>query len=194
MDEADGTESRLRRLFEAGQWCEAFDLAYQAYYPQIAGFCVNRLATNVYDCATDGEEIAQQVFLEFSRTLKQGRFRWDCSSVRTSLFNRALHRCIDRIRAAKRDGLWHGDNVSQMEVAGRQPLPEEALLNEEGLRLLRRHIEALRDIDRDIVVLRYYYDFPAAEIARIVDRTPENVRKRLSRALRTLKEGLLGEA
>ena len=173
MDEADGTESRLQKLFEAGQWQEAFDLACQAYYPQIAGFCVNRLATIVHDPAADGEEIAQQVFLRFYQALIDGKFRWLSSSVRAFLFILARHRCIDRVRAARKHAARYGHDISQMEVADRQPLPEEALLNEEELRLLRKHIEALRDIDREIVVLCYDYDFPTAEIARIVDRRQE---------------------
>jgi RNA polymerase sigma-70 factor (ECF subfamily) len=193
MDNTDGTESRLQKLCEEGQWREAFDLAYQAYYPEIAGFCVTRLAKIVNDPVADGEEIAQQVFLEFFRRLGQGEFRGDRSSVRTSLFLLVRRRCIDRVRAAQRNAARHGTEISQTDRAPKQRLPEEALLNEEWLRLLHTHIEALRDIDRDIVVLRYYHGFSDAEIAGIVGLLPGNVRARRRRAFRILREGLLGD-
>jgi RNA polymerase sigma factor (sigma-70 family) len=97
------------------------------------------------------------------------------------------------VRAAQRNAARHGTEISQTDSALQQPLPEEALLNEEGLRLLREHIEALRDIDRDIVVLYYHHNFTDAKIAGIVDLLPDNVRARRTRALRILREGLLGD-
>lgn len=54
-------------------------------------------------------------------------------------------------------------------------------------------VQALPDRRRDAVVLRYYADLPADEIARLLDCRPATVRSLLKRGLDSLKEVLTDE-
>jgi RNA polymerase sigma-70 factor (ECF subfamily) len=66
--------------------------------------------------------------------------------------------------------------------------PEEESLQQERLRELRRAIGTLNNDKRDLLALRYAGGLTAAEIAPLVGKSPEAVKKQLQRTLRQLKE------
>jgi RNA polymerase sigma-70 factor (ECF subfamily) len=186
----DQIESRLRELIAEKRWDDAFRCTYEAYYPQIAGFCINTLYGHVNDHIADGKDIAQQVFLEFFRTLIEERFRLHAARVRTFLFARARHRCVDELRRLNRGGPAPDVGAYQTEMVAPQPMPEEVLLDEAQLRALWRKIEELRAVDREIVKLHYQVGLSIAEIADVLRLREGNVRTRLSRTLQRLREEL----
>lgn len=47
----------------------------------------------------------------------------------------------------------------------------------------------IKDIYRDVLVLMYYYDFSVAHTAKILDTTEDNIRVRLHRVLKQLRQG-----
>jgi RNA polymerase sigma factor (sigma-70 family) len=181
-------EATLRDLIVDGRWDEAFTHAYSAYYPQIAGFCVNGLTGTLHDPVTEGEDIAQQVFLEFLQTLKQGRFRLHIARVRTFLFDRARKRCVDRLRAVQRRNASHDIDVYQTDVMDPHPRPEDTVLDEEQQKTLWERVGQLREVDRTIVMLHYQGGLSDGEIASVLHMEAGNVRVRLSRALQRLRE------
>lgn len=59
---------------------------------------------------------------------------------------------------------------------------------------VRRAVSALPDRQRLVLVLRYYLDLPAAEVAQRLDTTPAAVRASTKRAVARLREQLGPEA
>jgi RNA polymerase sigma factor (sigma-70 family) len=68
--------------------------------------------------------------------------------------------------------------------------PESALLRSEQNMVVRRALEAARDPDRRLLVLRYAGDWSDAELADLLGVTPGAVRKRLHDARRRLRPAL----
>ncbi len=66
--------------------------------------------------------------------------------------------------------------------------PELALLRAERLRELRSRLAQLEPARRDLLALRYAGGLTAAEIAPLVGKSPDAVKKQLQRTLQTLKE------
>ena len=68
--------------------------------------------------------------------------------------------------------------------------PLNLVINGESLQAVIESILELKPIYRDVIFLRYSQDLTAEEIARILNITPENVRKRLQRARELVRESL----
>jgi RNA polymerase sigma-70 factor (ECF subfamily) len=54
--------------------------------------------------------------------------------------------------------------------------------------LLQESLAQLRDVDRMLLVLRYWKELPMADIADIMGKTESAVRKQLERAKQRLRE------
>lgn len=67
---------------------------------------------------------------------------------------------------------------------------EAAAEHKELLKQLFRELKALDSKYADVLILRYYYNFKEKDIARILKITPENVRIRVHRGKKILKESL----
>ncbi len=61
------------------------------------------------------------------------------------------------------------------------------IVNEENARLLRELIRKLKPIYRDVILLRYYYNKPSAQIAKELNISENLVNQRLRRAKMILK-------
>lgn len=140
------------------------------------------IARNCLGAAATAEEVAQDIFLELFRNIR----KIESPKHLVAWLRRAtVNRCIDHSR--------------RMSVRSEVPLldglhpcssgePGDALLRE----LLRRHVAALPDWQRAVVVLRYQEEMDLAEIAETLSIPVNTVKSRLHRALECLRE-LLNE-
>ena len=78
-------------------------------------------------------------------------------------------------------------------VSGRGPLPLEYLEREETFGQLRAELAKLAAPDREILTLRYAFDYNANEIAEILEINSTAVHMRLSRARQRLAERLTAQ-
>jgi len=85
---------------------------------------------------------------------------------------------------------WHGERPTEI-------LPEPAAADQLGESLERdamwRHVKALPNRQRAVLVLRYYEDQSEAETARLLGVSVGTVKSQTSRALATLREKLSAE-
>jgi RNA polymerase sigma-70 factor (ECF subfamily) len=85
---------------------------------------------------------------------------------------------------------WHGERPTEI-------LPETAAADQLGESLERdamwRHVKALPNRQRAVLVLRYYEDQSEAETARLLGVSVGTVKSQTSRALATLREKLSAE-
>lgn len=152
------------------------------------------------DSMAEAEEAAQDVFVAAIKSLH--RYRGD-AALTTWLYAITVNVCRNRLRKRKALGrlrsvlqsLFHTSEAGDATGAIERPVaqtPEELVLRHEAGGALRRAVNALGEKHRVVVILRYYHDFPVAEIARMLRISEGTVHSRLFAARERLK-GMLEE-
>jgi len=170
----------LRAWIQAGQRRRAGEWLVRTYAGEVLGLC----AAMVRDRAA-AEDLTQEVFGAAFTGLDQ--FRGD-ASVRTWLLAIARNRCIDHLRARRRDP-WAGigDDLEPDDQPDDTPLPGDLL----GRRAeVEAALAALGEGERALVVLRFRHGLDHAELAAAFGLREGTVRMRISRALRRMREAL----
>jgi RNA polymerase sigma-70 factor (ECF subfamily) len=137
------------------------------------------------------EDITQDVFSDAFRAL--GTFRGD-SSPRTWLLSIARNRCIDYLRAHKRDP-WGG----ALDESAPDPdeHPDQGALGSEWFAdrsVVLRALDALAEAERALVVLRFKNGLEYDELAEVFGLREGTVRMRVSRALARMRQVLESDA
>lgn len=71
--------------------------------------------------------------------------------------------------------------------------PEDIIVSNDGAEALYKAICSLPDAMRDVLLLKYHYDYANSEIAEVLGLVNGTVRTRISRARKMLSEKLKGE-
>ena len=132
------------------------------------------------------QDIAQDVFLAAWRNL--GKLRSPASFLpwlRQTTRNRA--RTWVRDRGRRRLAATRVDDLLP-EVADGGPDPSELLSKREERRLVAEALADLPDDAREVVILYYREGQSVAQVADLLDLTPDAVRQRLSRGRRRMRE------
>jgi RNA polymerase sigma-70 factor (ECF subfamily) len=155
---------------------QAFETLYRAYHAPLWRFA--HLAVNSSAVA---EELVQDVFL----AVWQGRETWDVrESVRGWLYAAVRNRAIKYRRHAQ-VGQRLVDDVTDDQVPGMGEAPIDSHDAVEGGDLedaITRALAAIPERRRVAMTLRWKHALSPAEIARVLQTTPESVRVLLSRA------------
>ncbi|NLG25965.1 MAG: sigma-70 family RNA polymerase sigma factor [Clostridiales bacterium] len=127
------------------------------------------------------EDAVQDTFVKAYRAL--GRFRGECDE-KTWLTGIAINTCKNYRRNP-----WHRfvDRAVEMER-----MPERGTGDDPGDGEVLRQIAHLSKAHREVVLLYYYQELPAREIAGLLNISEEAVYARLARARRKLKTRLEG--
>jgi RNA polymerase sigma-70 factor (ECF subfamily) len=78
------------------------------------------------------------------------------------------------------------------QLVGREPNPSEAAREVEQRRWLQEALDRMHPLDREVLALRHFEQLTSAETAQVLGLTPSAASKRHVRALKRLKEILLG--
>jgi RNA polymerase sigma-70 factor (ECF subfamily) len=145
----------------------------------------------------DPESVLQDVFLRAWKewnVQRPPREHWEWW-----LYRLAWRRTIELMRAAlgpdrnaDREVPWGDESAARFadDLAASQTGVSTALGREETRALVRRAIEKLDAIERDIIFLRFYEHLPFKAIAVIVELEPNTANQRCVRALLKLKKHL----
>jgi RNA polymerase sigma-70 factor (ECF subfamily) len=106
------------------------------------------------------------------------------SERRSWLFRIARNAAIDGQRRERRRLPW----LTHEQPAGSSETPESLALRGERIAEVRQLVAQLAPDKRDLIALRYAGGLTIAEIAPLVGKSPEAVKKQLQRTLRQLKE------
>jgi RNA polymerase sigma factor (sigma-70 family) len=133
----------------------------------------------------DAEDATQEAFIKAYRNLH--RFRAG-SAFRPWLLTIVANEARNTRRGAgRRTGL-------ALRVAARRDADvasaEEEAVRADGRQVLLDAVATLRDLDREIVALRFFAGLSEAEMAGALDIAPGTVKSRLSRALTRLRAAL----
>ena len=175
-------EIDLRRLQDDTYRSEVLTALMRAQQDQLFRYCVVRLG-EVY-----GEEVAQDVFVTAWESLP--KFRHD-AKIETWLVGIAKYKCAQAFRnRTRRQAIARtfAEDIRQQAHADTAGGTEHPAGVEEPLARLAHYMQQLRDDERILLNLRYIKALPVAEIAALVGKSEDAVRKRLLRTLQRLRQ------
>jgi RNA polymerase sigma-70 factor (ECF subfamily) len=148
----------------------------------IAHYCTSWLGDGI------AAEVTQDVFVTAWETLPS--FRPD-APLRRWLFGIARHKCQQAFRnRARRRAIAHTflDDIRRHVHTEPDHTPEHTMADEAQRTALQESLAQLQDVDRMLLVLRYWKELPMADIADIMGKTESAVRKQLERARQRLRQ------
>ncbi len=157
---------------------ERFLEAYDAHADEIYRHCYFRVFSKAR-----AEEFVQEAFLRVWQYLEDGH---EVENIRAFLYRTATNIIIDDVRRKKESSL---DAILE-EAPNLEPGDDgrEGIERELAGKEIMAALAKLGDDVREILTMRYVDDLDIAEIAEILNITPNNVSVRLNRAMKTLKE------
>jgi RNA polymerase sigma-70 factor (ECF subfamily) len=180
-DAEDIDSDRLVVRFQAGEVC-AFDELYLRYFDRVYAYARVALRDDY-----EAEDVAQQVFGNVIQALPRYQVR-DDASFRSWLFRIARNAVL---RTASRNARMRPQEPAELDRRLESPIPQQASgldwLSDKDLEML---VERLPLTQRQVVLLRYVFEFTTDEIADALDRTAVAVRMLEHRAMRALEARL----
>lgn len=167
---------------ELKQYKNDFLSAYDLYADSIYRFCYFRISNKEL-----AEDMVQEVFM---RTWKYGTEGHEIKDVRAFLYQTARNMIIDHYRK------------SHTKMASLDTLSEEGVEFENGVEVdaqdvlvdktytfdkIKTDIQKLKDLHKEVVVLRYVEGLSVAEIAEILGQSENVVSVRIYRAIKELQ-------
>lgn len=175
---ASHPDDALHRLVQAGQHRQAGEWLVRAHAHEVVSLC--RVMSRSRD---DADDLAQDVFTRAVQALAS--FRGHASS-RTWLLSIARNRCIDHLRARKRDP-WRGVSDEPDAIADDTAMPHDLISRRA---CVDQALAELAEGERALVVLRYRHGMEFAELAEVFGLREGAVRMRVSRALSRMRSRL----
>ena len=157
----------------------AFEPLYRRYLTSVYRYVRAHAETD-----DDAADITQQVFLQALAALPG--FRTQGPPFAAWLFRIAHHAAVDAHRRRRPTVTWELLPEALHPPGERDP--EEAVLRAEALARLRRLLATLDAEKRELLALRFAGQLSAVEIAAVVGKRPDAVKKMLTRTLQALKE------
>ncbi len=134
---------------------------------------------------SEAEDAAQEAFLRAFRGL-QG-FKGG-SKLSTWLYRITFNLCADRLRGRALRRTESLDESAHAEDASLEP--ESRAVQDEQAESVRRAVDGLPAMYRDVIVLQYYQDLSVEEIASVLAVPMKTAETRLYRARKILRETL----
>ena len=144
---------------------EAISILYEEYFERVYKYIALRVGDDF-----EAEDITQEVFIKVFGNLSKIK-----SSFASYLFRTARTKVTDFLRKRKERPLP-------------QVLPYEA--NFEEREDLRRAISKLTDLQREVIILRFFCDLPIKDVARILGRKEGAIKVIQHDAIRALRRHL----
>ncbi|MDO4273609.1 MAG: RNA polymerase sigma factor [Eubacteriales bacterium] len=143
----------------------------EQYYDEILHFCIYQLkdVPGAYD-------ITQETFYRFIKTVDSYEYR----NLKGYLLTIARNLCVD---------YWRGRMDAELDS-----YEEESSERDEGLQrvedkmVLAELLSKLPEVQREVIVLRFYCDLKLKEIAAVLDTNISTVKSRLRLGIRNLRK------
>lgn len=182
----DADTARVVARFQAGDR-EAFSTLYTRYYDRVYGYL--RAALKDFH---EAEDATQDVFVKLLRALPE--YEPGGRPFRHWLFAVVRNHALDEIRKLGRVEPVPAEEMERLKGSAEpEPEPEQDhltvldWLTDQDVRVF---VERLPEVQRRILVLRFMLGLKTGEVAQVLERSPDTVRKQQSTALRTLNQRL----
>ena len=181
--ENEVTDNQLIQRWQNGD-ADAFDELYTVHAPAIY-----RLGWAMLQQAQAAEDVVQETFLRAHKARR--RFDPSRASFGTWLYQIALNYCRSHLRRKRLLTVpWLRQSGEPPELPDPRPGPEKRALRNEYQRLLWEAVQDLSAPLREVIILHYYMELPAVEIAVMLSCPEGTIYSRLHNARRRLAEVL----
>lgn len=157
----------------------AFEPLYLHYRARIYHYLRTRL-----DSDEDAADLTQQVFLQAIDALP--RYRPRGAPFAVWLFRIARNAALNL--ATRRPGCVSWDALPEIFYSATEQEPEATVIHQEALRHLSTLLATLSADKRELLALRFAAGLNSAQIAALVGKKPEAVKKQINRLLQSFKE------
>lgn len=172
----------LDRFYEGD--LTAFDQLYTTHAQTLY-----RLGWSMLGQEQAAEDVVQETFLRAYKARK--RFTPAKASMGTWLYQIALNYCRSQLRRKQiRPFSWLDMEPESIPDLGRDTNPERSLVYDDNQQLLWKAINKLKPRLHEVIVLHYYLDIPAVEIAKMLDCPEGTIYSRLHNARKQLAKSL----
>jgi RNA polymerase sigma-70 factor (ECF subfamily) len=176
----DNVEKNEEALIRAAQINpQAFDVLYQRYVTRLYLYIRANVKSN-----EDASDLTQQAFLQALTGLPNYKFQG--VTFAAWLFRIARHLVINLHTRHRETLSWEALPESRHPTV--EHGPEAAVVQQETYARLKVLLAELDPYKRDLLALRFAGELSSAEIATVVGKSSESVKKQLTRMLQTLKE------
>ncbi|HVA97139.1 MAG TPA: RNA polymerase sigma factor [Candidatus Acidoferrales bacterium] len=170
----DGLDECIKRAQNGDK--DAYGELYKQYYSRIYRYC----RINLYNRPV-ADDVCQEVFIRAWKALPKFSLK-DGGTFQAFLFRIARNLIIDLSRKKKEVSLEQVEEISKEENL------IEGISKREDIERVRNALSKLADIDRQIIILRYFEDMSHSDIAKIIKIREGALRVRTIRLLKKLRE------
>jgi len=133
----------------------------------------------------DAEDLTTQTFLKMLESI--GRFRWQSAPFSAWLFRIAHNLAMDHFRARKR--VQPEEEVPEP-LGSEEPSAELEAMQSLGRQSMLELIDKLSPEQQQVLTLKFVFNFPNADVAKILDKTEGAIKSLQHRALASLQKQL----
>ena len=158
---------------------DAWDILVHKYYDSVYFYCVRRCYGDC-DIASD---LTQDIFLKLVESLPRYRF---IGKFQNYLYTMAVNTCNNYLKKRHIEQIELTDNfTTDLDTS----LIDE-ILHDERKETVQKALDLLPEIQREVVILRYYHDLKVKDIATITGVGVSPVQSRIYQGLRKLEKVL----
>jgi RNA polymerase sigma-70 factor (ECF subfamily) len=175
-------QAEIRKLVERAQAGDrdALEELYLIHFDRIYGY-LHMTVGNRHDA----EDLTTQTFLRMLESI--GRFRWQSAPFSAWLFRIAHNLSMDHFRASRR---WQPEEDVPEPAGAEERSAEEEAFQSIGRKSMLELIEDLSHEQRQVLTLKFVFNFTNGDVATILDKTEGAVKSLQHRALVSLQKQL----
>ncbi len=179
-------EKQLIKRAKDGE-AEAFGSLYDYYLPKIYRFVLLKVSHR-----EEAEDLTHQAFLKAWENIE--KFKYEGFPFGSWLYRIARNTIIDHYRSTKHSKNDVGiDELENRigELPDKEAVPLDMKLDQKiEVFQISTAIKKLKDIEQDIIIMRFVDDLPHEEVARVVGKSISATKLIQHRAIKKLKEEL----
>lgn len=156
-------------------------MLYDKYKDGIYSYCCR-----FFDNEDDAADCTQEIFIRVFRNIGNFRFK---SLFSTWLYRVAVNNCYSFAKAKNKRYMVSSDNMVDR-IREPSPDPSQALSTKEAGEAFKRALSKLKEVQRNVIILRDLEGKSYQEIAKISNMNPGTVRSTLARARYKMAEQL----
>jgi RNA polymerase sigma-70 factor (ECF subfamily) len=131
----------------------------------------------------DAEDLTTQTFLKMLEAIN--RFRWQSAPFSAWLFRIAHNLAMDHFRARRR---WQPEADVPEPPGEAEPSAELEAMQSIGRQSMLELIDKLSPEQQQVLTLKFVFNFPNADVAKILDKTEGAIKSLQHRALASLQK------
>jgi RNA polymerase sigma-70 factor (ECF subfamily) len=131
----------------------------------------------------DAEDLTTQTFLKMLESI--GRFRWQSAPFSAWLFRIAHNLSMDHFRSRRR---WQPEEEVPEVPGTEEPSAELAAMQSIGRQSMLELIDKLSPEQHQVLTLKFVFNIPNADVAKILDKTEGAIKSLQHRALASLQK------